>query len=1257
MAGAAGRPLSLESNGLGNHVYGRNEHREVVGVKATRRGAVRERISQLGWLVALILGGLVLFRVSKAGAQTCFAYSDSCSRPGWVLPSPHPQCRNALVPITGVQQGNLSLPCSWGEATACPTNLSISGIFREDCHQDGDPSDCCTSVPSSSVQSNLEMHTLWHGTFGNVGDRCDGNNPPGRGQRWYAFHRQFEFDFNQWREDLGFPPIESLEWCPTMNLPIGHPSGGWAPGAHPAGCGVGPNRPDNTTCNNCIAFPQCLFLPGGGPTACPTAPDPTCQTPAGSLPFTASSLDLFPNVEQVATVLDHYFHGAMHSAVGFADGGGYVNDLTNPSCSPRDPMFWRLHKALDDVVRAWQDSKAVDVMLVIDRSGSMGELDSSGNTKLQAALDAVDNFADLLEHNRSDGQQNWIGIVSFSNTATLHMPLTVADANLRNPGGPLDTAVTAIQMTGPGGCTGIGAGIQKALEQLCPPTGNCQGFSASGDNDRKAILLLTDGLENRPPCLNPAGPTPGGPCGSQCFGPQLDYNTLEFTQFVGVGFGNSGSLNGDLLTLLAEHQGGIYIQNPDTPSDDLKNFFVKAFGQLTDEFLLFDPKGLLAAEDPVSEPVEYTSCGNAKLTFDSGWKSDVKPGDLRLIVTTPSGGLVRANDPTVQVSVERLWAFSRLRLPYRDESKGTWRAHLIRPHQVYVNGFTPDGFANLEDGITIVRRQIQRLCPDGCKTTLYFEEGRIGPRSAYESALEAELKSALLSSVIRAKDANDFTAELRREQWDLIVYARMGKDRLEPYDSLLAALLCKDQRAIVTDTRLSAEGHVLECAGVQLDGTRNWTVMTGDRRLVDGHIKLVNPGHPLATYGLKSSQSIQATANRGRSGAIVAKTSRGKEQYWFVNVLGQGLSKLSAVRRKSSWRTGNELIAAVRILPSYNRAGGYDHVDARVEVEDPLVGIGTLLARERLREESKVGGEVLDRRAATLAQLTIPTKTVTFPLFDDGTNGDLHPGNNYWTGRLPGLGQVDGMYRFRFIFDLTADGCTTRSEAVQSVFVDAGVDPKSSKVDVRESGPLRDGRGHTTVRIRPADRYGNLWGPGRMGTVTCGLTPECDLDRVQVEDHGDGSYTFDLVTAPGVASVRLKGFNSLFDVPIPCEGCPRLASVVVEPASVPEHSSVKGLVRLSGRAPKAGIARTVVYLSSSNPRVASVPETITVPAGQESAIFPITAVHVHDGPVQVGISASYGGEIRTDTLTVTPVKQVLTDYPRQTHPQHYPSSQ
>ena len=173
-----------------------------------------------------IVAVLVAFWALPANAQTCFDYVDGCSRPaeGWTIPFPLPNCVNAKVPLQCVQKGPLAatgalVPCSW--------EIPIPGQdFAGDCHEDGDPSDCCTSVTSPNTQAILQMHTAWHNCFGNVGD-SDGNNPPGRGQRWYAFHRQFELDFTLWRETAGFGFIQSLEWCPGMNMPIGHPSGGW----------------------------------------------------------------------------------------------------------------------------------------------------------------------------------------------------------------------------------------------------------------------------------------------------------------------------------------------------------------------------------------------------------------------------------------------------------------------------------------------------------------------------------------------------------------------------------------------------------------------------------------------------------------------------------------------------------------------------------------------------------------------------------------------------------------------------------------------------------------------------------------------------------------------------------------------------------------------------------------------------------------------------------------------------------------------
>ena len=1151
------------------------------------------RSTATGFLV-LVLASLA---ASPAGAQTCFVYSDTV---------------DAQVPIQCVQKSDLTTGCSYGDPSS-PTD--------------------CTTIPETAPppQTILQMHEVWHQCFGAVG----GANPPaGRSQRWYAFHRQFEHDFNIWRRSIFFPPIESLDWCPDMNLP--HGTGPeLEDGDHPSGCGTGDPRPDDVPCPGCIAFPQCLFQPGGGPLGCPGAPDPDCETPNGDVSFPYTSLDQFPNVDEVAKILDGQFHGIMHGAVANADCPGCYNDDSNSSnCSPRDPMFWRLHKALDDVVRAWQDGKAVDVVAVIDRSGSMSDPDSSGVSKLQAALTALDNFADLLENTRADGQVNRIGIVSYSNSATTDLVLTEADANLRIAGSPFRNALDNLTTNGPGGCTGIGAGIQEALELLCPPAGNCQGFAAPGDNDRKAILVLTDGLENQPPCLQPAGAAGPG-CGTVCFGPQLDYDNLEFTQAVAVGFGNASSLNGDLLTLLAERQGGIYMQNPAGPGDDLKHFFTKAFGKLTDEFLLIDPEGTLASGDAASEPVEYTSCGDQKLTFASGWQTPAAPGELRLLVTSPAGDLITRGAPGIEASREPTWEFARVPLPFRGANEGTWRAQLIRPHRTIVNGFTPDSFVDPDAGLLLVRRQIQRLCPDGCKRVLYFESKRLGRVSVYERAVQAEETAGLLGGVKAVDNAGDF-AQALADRWDLIVYARMGDDNAEPYDQRLASLLCDRQRAIVTETRKTGQS-ILRCAGALRDETTNFVSFQGDGQLVTGPLALKNPGHPVMSYGLRpiSSQSVpQALA--GQTAAILARIEPGKEHRWYLDVLGRGLSKLEVHNRSLDWRAGDELVATARILPSYVPAGGFDRVEARVEVEFPRIGLGTQIARHDVKRERQVRGETLDARANALSGLVIPTATAIFPLFDDGTHGDLYAANAYWSGTLHGIGAVDGMYKLRYIFDFTRNGCTTHREAVESVYVDVRVDPKASRPDIVERTPTADGGWRVLLRLRPADRFGNLLGPGRLELAGCEPEKACRVDPRDAQDHGDGTYTVAIQVAPGTPGVRLAAAGASFDVALPCDRCPRLGKMALAAARTGEHSFTKGTVRLSAPAPRGG---AVVHLASSNAAAAVVPASVVVPEGQQEATFEIAVHHAHSGPSPATISASYGADRSDATLTVLPLKK------------------
>jgi len=96
---------------------------------------------------------------------------------------------------------------------------------------------------------------------------------------------------------------------------------------------------------------------------------------------------------------------------------------------------------------------------------------------------------------------------------------------------------------------------------------------------------------------------------------------------------------------------------------------------------------------------------------------------------------------------------------------------------------------------------------------------------------------------------------------------------------------------------------------------------------------------------------------------------------------------------------------------------------------------------------------------------------------------------------------------------------------------------------------------------------------------------------------------------------------------------PAVSALSLSPATFPGGcKSSTGRVTLSAPAPAGG---AVVLLSTTNP-VATIPSSVTVPAGQTSATFPITAPAV--STVQTGtVAATYGGQSRSATLKVRPI--------------------
>jgi hypothetical protein len=93
---------------------------------------------------------------------------------------------------------------------------------------------------------------------------------------------------------------------------------------------------------------------------------------------------------------------------------------------------------------------------------------------------------------------------------------------------------------------------------------------------------------------------------------------------------------------------------------------------------------------------------------------------------------------------------------------------------------------------------------------------------------------------------------------------------------------------------------------------------------------------------------------------------------------------------------------------------------------------------------------------------------------------------------------------------------------------------------------------------------------------------------------------------------------------------PALESLTLDPNTVVGGNPSTGTVSLNAPAPSGGLQ---VQLSSSHPNVASVPPSVTIPAGQRSAIFTVNTQAVAS-QTQVTITATLNGRSRSATLTV-----------------------
>ncbi|WP_228851461.1 VWA domain-containing protein [Aegicerativicinus sediminis] len=291
-----------------------------------------------------------------------------------------------------------------------------------------------------------------------------------------------------------------------------------------------------------------------------------------------------------------------------------------------------------------------DVMIVIDRSGSMAQITQTGRTKIEEARDAASLFISMVQQ----GGGNRTGLVSFANAPNLDHGLAPNNnANKNTLIGPAPYSGGIVGGLIPNGTTTIGGGLSTAISQ----------FSGSATKD-EVILLLTDGMQNTPPMIEDVEASFGN------------------RRFCIVGYGDASNLDGPTLARLAILHDGSYTVAQDELT--LKKFFASCFGNIFESGFLMDPDFHLPRTTNKAKPMPFNICGEESATIVVGW--DRVDSQLTFNISTPNGNTISLSHANVITDRGKTWVYARLTLPIDGEQDGLWQVNVFRPSQ---GEFTP----------------------------------------------------------------------------------------------------------------------------------------------------------------------------------------------------------------------------------------------------------------------------------------------------------------------------------------------------------------------------------------------------------------------------------------------------------------------------------------------------------------------------------------------------------------------------------------
>ena len=329
---------------------------------------------------------------------------------------------------------------------------------------------------------------------------------------------------------------------------------------------------------------------------------------------------------------------------------------------------------------------AVDIVLVLDRSGSMNDPVPGGTVdKLDLLKDAVEMFVRSWEPYAIAGDR--MAVVYFNNELTTYpSPATLLDfqPNARN----IIDHVRSITATR---CTGMGGGVKQAYDLL------------SGSANPK-IVVFSDGMQNCTPSILDDGSgdlvlkndvNDCSNCNHAALVPAGTQMSLSATAIpiytIGTGV-NGGSAWWTLMGDIASQTAAVN-HFTSMPDEDLEDFFLDTLVSI----LAVDPvqkvgthKGTIARTDPIREEAFQVDVGAREISFALSWRGEKARHALKFRIFAPNG--VEIDPKRMFIRDGEFYRVAALKFPYRQNGQpinpgGIWKLriepNMTVPHLQY----------------------------------------------------------------------------------------------------------------------------------------------------------------------------------------------------------------------------------------------------------------------------------------------------------------------------------------------------------------------------------------------------------------------------------------------------------------------------------------------------------------------------------------------------------------------------------------------